>query len=475
MKHPPTSMRLLTLTLAAGLAGCAGVPVADDLRVAGDATERHFQARPVWLDTEAARHEAQAEVDRRLAGPLGADDAVRIALAYSPAMQAVLSDGVAASAAATQAARLPNPVFAFERLVRRHHGETELEIGRLLSVSVLDLLLWPARAQAARAQQQQARLQLASEVARVAVEARQAWVRAVAAEQALRYFGQVKEAADTAAELARRMQAVGNFSKLQRAREQAFYADAVAQLARAQQQARASREALVRVLGLDDAQARALQLPERLPDLPAQPLDEAGVAAGWTQRLDLQLAQAELDRSARVAGLAPVTSVAQGLHLGIARHSESGEPPQKGFELEVPVPLFDLGDARRTEARARHLAAHQRMTALSVQARSELREQHAAYRTAWQLARHYRDEIVPLRKAISDENLLRYNGMFIGVFELLADARSQIGSVVQAIDAQRDFWLADAAFRAAQIGRPVNGSALGAPVAETGSPAGGGH
>ena len=84
-----------------------------------------------------------------------------------------------------------------------------------------------------------------------AADARQAWVRAVAAQQSAGYAEQVKGAADASAELARRMQAAGNFSRLQSAREQAFYADAVAELARAQQAARAAREALVRTLGLD--------------------------------------------------------------------------------------------------------------------------------------------------------------------------------------------------------------------------------
>jgi hypothetical protein len=42
---------------------------------------------------------------------------------------------------------------------------------------------------------------------------------------------------------------------------------------------------------------------------------------------------------------------------------------------------------------------------------------------------------VPLRKQIAEENLLRYNGMLIGVFELLADARAQIASVNAAIEA----------------------------------------
>ncbi|MCL5061433.1 MAG: TolC family protein [Candidatus Thermoplasmatota archaeon] len=37
--------------------------------------------------------------------------------------------------------------------------------------------------------------------------------------------------------------------------------------------------------------------------------------------------------------------------------------------------------------------------------------------------------VVSLKQRISEENQLRYNGMLIGVFELLADARSQIASV----------------------------------------------
>jgi hypothetical protein len=41
----------------------------------------------------------------------------------------------------------------------------------------------------------------------------------------------------------------------------------------------------------------------------------------------------------------------------------------------------------------------------------------------YDVSKHYRDEVVPLRKVISEENVLRYNGMLIGVFELLADTR----------------------------------------------------
>jgi outer membrane protein TolC len=50
--------------------------------------------------------------------------------------------------------------------------------------------------------------------------------------------------------------------------------------------------------------------------------------------------------------------------------------------------------------------------------------------------------------------LLRYNGMLIGVFELLADAREQVAAVNAYIDALRDYWLAEADLQLAMTAGP---------------------
>jgi outer membrane protein TolC len=417
--------------------------------------------QPRLIRSQDERRAADEEIEKLLAKPLGADDAVRISVAYSRSFQAMLFENAASSAEATQSARIPNPLFTFERLVRREHGAAEKDIGRMLGFSVFDLLLLPARLQAADYRQQQLRIGIAAEVVQAAARARQAWVRAVAARQAVSYAEQAKAAAEAGAELARRMQSVGNFSKLQRAREQAFYADATAQGARAQQEARAAREGLVRVLGLDAARAAKLTLPERLPDLPAAALDEAAITrTAMDERLDVRMAKAELEYVARQHGLTRVTSYVDGLHVAAVSKSETGKAPRKGFEIEVPLPIFDFGDARRAQSEATYMAALNRAAGVAGNAASQVRESYGAYRTTYDLARHYRDEVVPLRKTISDEMLLRYNGMLIGVFELLADSREQVATVMQAMEAQRDFWLADAALNAALIGRPLGSVAL---------------
>ena len=101
------------------------------------------------------------------------------------------------------------------------------------------------------------------------------------------------------------------------------------------------------------------------------------------------------------------------------------------------------------------LAAANRYEATVRAAGSSLRESYNAYRTQYDIAKHYQTEVIPLQKRISEENLLRYFGMFISVFDLLADAREQSGVVMQAIDAQQAFWLADSSLQSTLLGRPL--------------------
>jgi len=450
----PVARTALAAAALALLAGCAAPQI--DHNVAAARAEVAARGGPdfAWLTTDDARRQARADVDRALQQPLSADDAVRVALSNDPALQALLFDRAAASADATQSARLPNPVFAFERLAGGG-APNSIEVTRALTVPLLDLLLLPSRAAQADDAQRRLRLQLAGDVLRAAGDARSAWVAAVAAEQSLRYAAQVDDAADAAGALARKLEAAGNFSALQRAREEAFVADAASGLAQARRAQRRAREALVRALGLDAGEAAALKLPDRLPDLPATlPPETASQHAALDARLDLRLARARLDELARAQGLARVTGTVDALDIGVERRSTSGQPREHGVTLSMPLPLFDTGDAARAGAGARYDAALARTAALAVAAASQLREADGDRRDALALALRFRDQLVPRQSAVVGENLLRYNAMLASAFDLLADARDQARTVQQAIAAQRDFWLADAAWQAASAGIP---------------------
>jgi outer membrane protein TolC len=107
----------------------------------------------------------------------------------------------------------------------------------------------------------------------------------------------------------------------------------------------------------------------------------------------------------------------------------------------------------------------------AVRARSEVRESYVRYQTAYDLTRHYRDEVVPVRKTISDEMLLRYNGMLASVFELLADAREQVNAVNGYIDALRGFWIAQTDLQMA-LGGKLPPAEAAAPASESTHPQG---
>ena len=474
---PPPIVQICASFLSAVILSSCATTAID---VNNDAINRYatsnIGAPAQWHKNSREQADARNLALSLLQKPLASDDAVRLALALSPAFQAMLSEAAAMSAMATQSARLSNPLFTFDRLTRKEGGAVDIDIGRMLSVSILELINLPSRLRAAKLMQTSAQLRGISSVVETASMTRQAWVRAVAAQQSLTYFAQVMDAADASAELAKRMYIGGNFSRLQRARQQVFYADATAQLAKAKQNALGTREALVRVIGLDTALAAHLQLPARLPDLPKLPKAEADIAqAAINQRIDVQMAAGDLKLLAIQYGFTKATSFVNVFHLGGINNSETGRANQRGYELELSIPIFDWGDANRGRAQAQYFAAIERLRQTTIDAESNVREQYAGYKTAYELTNHYRDEIVPLRKIIADEMQLKYNGMLASVFDLLAETRLQINSVILAIDAERDFWLADAALQASLLGKPTSGVRMDAMMGMDGGGGGAGH
>jgi outer membrane protein TolC len=449
------SQPLALLALAVALGGCASVTRDEAIAAARDWSQRVDADALQLRDSDVPHDELNAQRERLLAAPLTEAAALQLALAHSPALQALLAEGWRAQAEAAQRGAPPNPFFLFERVVTGG----EVDITRFLGIGLTELLTWPWRSDIAQRDIGALRLQLAREVLAHHSEVREAWVRAVAAQQLVGYQRQVQDAAAASAELARRMQAVGNFSRLQRAREQAFLADATTQLARAMAAATVEREALVRKLGLDADDAQRLQLPERLPELPAQTRQGDEVAQrAMNERLDLLLARAQLGAAQRALGLETVQLF--DIELAAVRELGPGGERGRGLEAGVVLPLLDPGIALRQASSARLLAAQNRFEQVRIEAGSVLRERYVLYRSAHELARHQRDEVVPLKRLITDEMLLKYNGMLVGVFELLADARAQVGAVIAAIEAQRDFWLADAALNAAIVGAPAPAATL---------------
>lgn len=441
--------RVLAIALTALLAGCAGFSADGGLGPARELAADRFGAQLTPIHSEETRALVASEVGRLLEGTLNVDTAVTVALLGAPSLQASFARLGIAEADFVQAGRLRNPVLAWMK-VDNDHGDSKRE--GVLLFDLGSLLLMPLAREAEGRRFEAARLSAAADVARVALEAKTAWYEAVAARQSEAYLGDVVEAAEIARDLSVRMARIGNWPESAAVRDQLFYAESVAELERARRHTLSTRERLVRALGLWGTRAE-LRLPDRLPDLPDRlALPDELEAQAMRERLDIAAARAALAGTARALGLTRANRFVSLLEFGPAAVSEGGHGWMRGYELELSIPLFDWGDARVARAQSLYFEQAAEAARLAVDARSEVRESAHAWQSTWGVARHYRDEIVPLRKRLSDARLRQYNGMLASVFDLLADARQQAATVSSAIAAQREFWLADVRMQAAMIG-----------------------
>jgi outer membrane protein TolC len=450
------------------LSGCVSFSPDGGFGKVEEAVAERGGGQAKWVRSKDDADSVDARVRELLVKPLGVDDAVQVALLNNPGLQARYADLGIAEADLVQASRWSGPTFTFARLKRGDEIEREAS----LFFDVLGLVSIPLATQAQAKRFEAAQYHAAAETLRIALETRKAWFQAVAALQTAKYVEDVQLAAEASADLARRMAEVGNWPRLTRDREQAFYADATARLARARQAQGAAREKLTRLMGLWGEDA-AYALPERLPELPTAAREGGEFEArALRQRLDVQAARRETEGLAKSLGLTKVTRYVDLIEVGALRNTGTGQPVQRGWELELRIPIFDFGGPRAARAEHQYMQAVHRAADTAVRARSEVREAYGAYRTAFDLARHYRDEIVPLRKRISEEMLLRYSGMLSSVFELLADARDSVASVNAYLEAQRDFWLADADLQMAlTTGSPGAIAVPGRAAAPAGAPA----
>ncbi len=462
MRHAPL---LLIMLAALDLGGCTGFTQDGGFDAVANATRTHLGQEVKWPRSARARAEVDARVTALLAHPLSVEDAVQIALLNNHTLQAAFEELGISEAELVQAGRLPNPRFD----LRRAGAAGQYDIEETLSFNVLALLTMPYAHDIEKRRFAQTQNLSFQRVAQLAKDTREAFYTAIAARQSLNYLQQVRTAAETGAELAHRMVSAGNWNRLDQAREQSFYSDAVQNLTPARLAEESARERLLGLMGLpaqpsaqppaQPSAQPALQLAEVLPQLPASldPLPDVERAV-LQQRLDLQLMRMHVDELSKSLGLTKSTRFVNVLDIGATRVRQGSreEPYERGYTVTLEVPIFDSGAARVKKSEAIYAQAVDRFSQAAIEARSQIRAAYAGYRAAFELAQRQRDEVLPLRQAIAQQNLLRYNASLISIFELLSDAREQATSVDGYIQSVRDFWIAKSRLDGALLGNSAS-------------------
>jgi outer membrane protein TolC len=446
---------LLLMVLAAGeLCGCAGFSKDGGFDAVADATQKHLAKDVVWPRTGQEQAKVTQQVSDLLAHPLSADDAVQIALLNNRSLQASFEELGISEADLVQSGRLPNPRFD----LRHASSAGQYDIEATLSFNVLSLLTMPYAHDIEKRRFAGTQNAVVLSVMQLAKETREAFIAAVAARDSADYLRQVVTAAETSAELARSMVAAGNWNRLDEIREQIFYADAVRGRQQAKLSEEAAREKLTRLLGLTASQAGgrpAFLLVEHLPELPQSIENLPDIDAALLQnRIDLQLLRLKVDELRRRLKLTEATRFVNVLELGPTRVQQGTRqaPHETGYALSLEVPIFDGGSIRVKRSEAIYAQSVDRFTQAAIDARSQIRQAYGNYRASFELARQQRDEVVPLRKAVAEQNLLLYNASLISIFELLADAREQVQSFDEYIHRVRDFWIAKSELDSALLG-----------------------
>jgi outer membrane protein TolC len=443
--------------------------------VAGVASET-INKDVIAIRTPDDAQRADATVKALLRRALTVDSAVQIALLSNRGLQAAYNELALAETDLVGDSLPPNPTFSISRI----SGNGALEIERQVVGDILALATLPFRSEIARQRFQKAQLRAAEETLRLAADVRRAYYRAVAANELVGLLTDAKSTAEATAQLAQKLGETGSLNKLDQAREQVFYAETTADLATLRQEATSSRERLIRLLGLWDTDI-GIRLPQKLPILPRQPLSLPRIEVdAVAHRIDLQIARIELAALAKSLNLTEASRFVTLLDVaGIDRKTRDPEGApfrERGFDVQFQIPIFDGGEVRVRQAAETYNQAFNLLTEKAVNIRSEARDAFRVYRSTYDIAGHYQREVLPLRKIISEEMQLRFSSMQVDVFALLTEARQRIAALRAAIEAKRNFWLAQSELQTA-----INGGGRSEPSSETRSAtaaqasSGGGH
>jgi len=406
----------------------------------------------VWVQNA---NEAEA-VAKRIHGlvhkrTIDADTAVQVALLNNKGLQAAYADIGMTAAQVWQEGLPENPKVSIEVLGIGAPGLNGYRsIEGWIANNILRLATRDRRVDIADTRFRQAQKRAVLETLQLGLRTRAAWINAVGAFETVHYLNQAQVAADAASELAEQLGRSGALTKAGQAREHVFYAELTGSRAEAKLAAKTKKEELTRLMGLWGKDAEYF-VPDQLPMLPKKRKSNRHIEqAALKNRVDLQIAKLELEALAKSYGLTDATKYLTDFEIVAGyekeKELEDGDIEKVGVgqvEFEFVIPIFDTGKPRLRKAELAYMRAANQLAEMAVNARSEARSAYTEYNARYDIARHYRNNVLPLRTKIEEEALLTYNGMITNTFELLADTRAKSNAVLLSVNAKRNFWLAD--------------------------------
>lgn len=293
------------------------------------------------------------------------------------------------------------------------------------------------------------------------------WLEAVSAKEQLNIQQRIAEAASVSLELAKRMEKVGNWGRNRLIDVEIGYQSARNQLLLADQAAFNSRQKLFAQVGSEHWRLpSALPKPTSLAGLSelVTPLEQQ-LADMLTRHLQFGLLEKEAQYYERIAGPAMLEQWRKHLDemLSASPSWTSAIPTRDRTKI-----LWNHDLEKAIKARAEVLR-------LSIKIKSDLQQAREHLRAAHTQASDILNKLQNLYGSAEEEALVRYNGMFISTWDLIAKAQAKMQSELAVAQAKQSFWIALTDLRALLAGAPYAGPGGNVGGPDANSSTGKGH
>ncbi len=393
-----------------------------------------------WEVDQAARGQALQDVRLLLRKPLTVESAVQIALFNNRSLQATFEEIGLSAADLIEAATIPNPKIDLSvRFPDKPPSGTYIDYSAALDF--LSIVMIPLKKRVAKDQLEASALRVADEILELVSQVKEAFYSLQASQQLLKRLELIVDTNAASLDLAQRQHEAGNITDLALVQQQASYSRSRLDVATAEVEIRRNREKLNRLLGLWGADTD-WQVVGELPEVPSSEVPMKSLERlAITQRLDLQADYLLFTSEAKNLGLTIAFRLLGALDFGVESERETDAQTRTGPTFAIELPIFNQGQARINRGEAALRQAEDKFEALAVDVRSQIRELRDELTSKREIARFYRDELVPDQRRILNESLLNYNAMEIGNFELFTTKAEEVRTEREYIEAVRDYWI----------------------------------
>jgi cobalt-zinc-cadmium efflux system outer membrane protein len=393
-----------------------------------------------WEVDQAAHQQALQDVRLLLRKPLTVESAVQIALFNNRSLQATFEEIGLSAADLVDAATIPNPKIDLSiRFPDKPPSGTYIDYSA--AIDFLSIVMIPLKKRVAKDQLEAAALRVADEILELVSQVKEAFYSLQASQQLLKRLQLIVDTNAASLDLVQRQHEAGNITDLALVQQQASYSRSRLDVATAEVEIRRHREKLNRLLGLWGADTD-WQIAGELPEVPSSEVPMKSLERlAISQRLDLQADYLLFTREAKNLGLTKAFRLLGALDFGVESERETDAQTRTGPTFAIELPIFNQGQARINRGEAALRQAEDKFEALAVDVRSQIRELRDELTSKREIARFYRDELVPDQRRILNESLINYNAMEIGNFELFTTKAEEVRTEREYIEAVRDYWI----------------------------------